>query len=141
MCERIDQKAIDDYKKRYGLIVKQANVNEMKFTYEFIRNGKKEPIVTKCMLKDRAGNFFKGVSVCSTEDTPCKIVGKFFAVTRALGAFSKHMKGKTANHYFINPDAIIALEALDEIREKCWMMTEHDIREDDIPMMEELNGR
>ena len=61
--------------------------------FYYIRDGKNQPIITVCLLKDEDTNVAWGKSSCSHLDNPCKKVGRKIAKQRALWSMATEENG------------------------------------------------
>lgn len=60
----------------------------MKAKYRYHRDEANRPLVTECMVLDEDDNEVGwGMSICSPNDNPCKVIGRGLAYQRALWAF------------------------------------------------------
>lgn len=57
----------------------------MKEKYYYIRDSKKRPIVTVCLIKD-GDDISRGIAICSRRDSPRKTAGRGIARARAVYA-------------------------------------------------------
>jgi hypothetical protein len=55
--------------------------------FQYFRDGERRPVVTVCYVRCYHRTYI-GIAVCSPKDTPCKVIGKRIAVSRARKALS-----------------------------------------------------
>jgi hypothetical protein len=71
----------------------------MKTYFYYERDEEKRPMITHCLLQNFSGTLSKGIAKCSSEDSPCKAIGRLIAEGRALKAMlndcSQMDKGQT----------------------------------------------
>lgn len=76
-----------------------------------LRDDKKRPVVTICLLKDFNGRVHRGISICSPRDFPRKVVGRGIAYSRALSAYNQELSDSVALRY----EAIEVIDSLTEV--------------------------
>ena len=61
----------------------------MKKRFYYYRDENRHPRVTVCLGEDEEGNIARGISICSLQDNPCKVIGRELAIRQMLRAFKK----------------------------------------------------
>jgi hypothetical protein len=68
--------------------------DEKRIVYYYIRDIKKRPIITVCLIENFDGQWCRGISICSKHDNPVKKIGRVKAYGRARQAMVKKMNIK-----------------------------------------------
>ena len=55
----------------------------MREVFIYLRDERKRPVVTLCLIKTDSGEIARGMAVCSPKDMPSKTVGRMHALCRA----------------------------------------------------------
>lgn len=77
----------------------------MKEHFYYIRDDRRRPVITVCILSENGVAKAKGMAVCSLQDNPSKKVGREIAKNRAYHAFTKKVHAE-----FCREKAIYVIE-------------------------------
>ena len=96
------------YKRRNTMSIKPTENVKRRVYYYHLRNWRKKPITTVCLIKDEEGMFHRGIAICSAKDIPEKAEGRKRSYYRAIKALTREISDDPVLRY----DAIYIIESI-----------------------------
>lgn len=84
---------------------------KMKEYYYYFRNGKRQPVITICLLISKSGDTARGISICSTRDIISKRIGRI----KAFGMAKKALVKRTNSESIKRQETQEIINTLDDV--------------------------